>query len=273
MARDQTTALRAALLSELGKAAGKPISVQELMSRARIHPGERTEVKRVLRELTREGVLRRDAKRFTLPGAAPVPTPGRGLQAPRRTPRTGGRGNQVVGTLKKHRDGFGFVARLDRKRDDVFLPPDEAARALDGDLVRVEIVPALGGRTAGRLVEVVERRRRLLIGTYHARGRGSFVVPADAELAEQVPVPETDRARDGEVVKVALDPASVRLVGEVVEAIGRPGEPRVEVLRVAYAKGFGDVFPDEVRAEAEAVPDHVRAEDRAGRRDLTALPL
>jgi ribonuclease R len=256
------------------------------MARAHIHPGERSEVKRLLRDLAREGVLQRDGKRFSLPaakgevearpgaGLAPAAPAGRGRLAPSGGQLLRpGRRNEVLGTLKKHRDGFGFVARLDRDGDDVFMPPDEAARALDGDLVRVEIVPSRGGRTAGRLIEVVERRRRLLIGTYHARGKQSFVIPADAELAGQVPVPETDRAQDGEVVKVALDPSSRRLVGEVVEAIGRPGEPRVEVLRVAYARGFADVIPDEVRAEAELVPDHVRAEDRAGRRDLTALPL
>jgi ribonuclease R len=281
MAQDHAAVLRAALLAELRKAAGKPLSVPEVMSRAHIHPGERTEVKRALRDLAREGVLRRDARRFTLPAgdagageasAAPAARP-RGLALPRRSPPAAGRGGALLGTLKKHRDGYGFIARLDRKGEDVFLPPGDAARALDGDLIRFDVVPSRGGRTAGRLLEVVERRRRLLIGTYHARGKGSFVIPADADLADQVPVPETDRARDGEVVKVALDPGIGRLAGEVVEAIGRPGEPRVEVLRVAYGKGFGDVFPDEVRAEADRTPDHVRPEDRAGRRDLTSLPL
>ncbi|ABS25654.1 ribonuclease R [Anaeromyxobacter sp. Fw109-5] len=266
---------RTALVEELRRAAGKPLSIRELMQRARIHPGERTDVKRALRDLTREGVLLRDGKRFSLPGARPAAAPAAAL-APvgeRRGMRRAGRGNEVVGTLKKHRDGYGFVARIDRKGDDVFVPPGEAAQALDGDLVRVEIVPARGGRTAGRLVEVIERRRRLLIGTYHARGARSFVVPADEELGEAVPVPETAAAQDGDVVKVALEPGTARLQGAVVEAIGRPGEPRVEVLKVAYAKGFADVFPEPVRAEAEATPDRVRPEDRQGRRDLTALPL
>ena len=118
-----------------------------------------------------------------------------------------------------------------------------------------------------------ERRRRLLIGTYHARGRTSFVVPADLALGGQVPVPESGAARDGDVVKVALAPGTGDLAGEVVESIGRPGEPRVEVLSVAYAKGFADVFPDATLAEAARVPDHVTPADRAGRRDLTTLPL
>jgi ribonuclease R len=272
---------REALLAELRRAAGKALSVRDVMQRAKIDPGERTDVKRALRDLAREGVLLREGKRFSLRvpdgggaregrGAAAVPAaPDGALAARRRAARGGG----LLGTLKKHRDGFGFVARLDRKGDDVFVPPDEAAKALDGDLVRIEVVPARGGRTAGRILEVVERRRRLLVGTYHARGRQSFVVPSDPELDAYVPVPESSAAEDGDVVKVALDPGAGRLAGTVIEAIGKPGEPRVEVLRVAYARGFADVFPEPVQAEARAVPDHVRGEDRRGRRDLTHLPL
>jgi ribonuclease R len=275
---------REALLQELRRAEGKLLSLRELMQRARLHPGERTDVKRALRDLAHEGTLLRDGKRYGVAGARQVARAGTLAPARRGTglERMAGRGAQrdravrkggLLGTLKKHRDGFGFVARLDRKGDDVFVPPDEAARALDGDLVRIEVVPARGGRTAGRILEVVERRRRLLVGTYHARGRQSFVVPSDPALDAYVPVPETSAAEDGDVVKVALDPGAGRLAGAVVEAIGRPGEPRVEVLKVAYAKGFADVFPEEVAAEARAVPDHVRSEDRRGRRDLTHLPL
>jgi ribonuclease R len=273
-----------ALVAELRRAAGKPLSVQDLMQRARIHPGERTEVKRALRNLAREGTVLKDGKRYSVPSAGGGRAPAlhgqrrdakpAALAPSRRGPGAGLRGGPgLLGTLKKHRDGFGFVARLDRKGDDVFVPPDEAAKALDGDLVRIDVVPARGGRTAGRVLEVVERRRRLLVGTYHARGRQSFVVPTDPELDAYVPVPETEAAEDGEVVKVALDPGAGRLAGTVIEAIGRPGEPRVEVLKVAYAKGFADVFPDPVAAEARAVPDHVRSEDSRGRRDLTHLPL
>jgi ribonuclease R len=263
---------REAVVEQLQRAAGKPLSVHEIMHRAKLHPGERTQVKRTLSDLTHEGAVRRDGKRFAMPGASEA-APAGAIAPVRQGGARHRKGPGLLGTLKKHRDGFGFVARLDREGEDVFVPPDEAAKALDGDLVRVEIVPGRGGRMAGRIAEVVERRRRLLVGTYHARGRHSFVVPADVELEAYVPVPETSAAEDGEVVKVALDPSSGRLAGSVVEAIGRPGEPRVEVLKVAYAKGFADVFPEAVAAEAHATPDHVRTEDRRGRRDVRPLPL
>jgi ribonuclease R len=179
----------------------------------------------------------------------------------------------VVGTLTRHRDGFGFVARLDRRGEDVFVPPEVVARALDGYLVRGAVVAARGGRTAGANLRVLERRRRWLLGTYHQRGRSSFVVPVDRDVEGVVPVAETALALDGEVVKVALEPGAGALRGAVVERVGEPGEPRVEALRVAYAKGFSDLFPDPVREEAARLPDHVTAADRAGRRDLTDLRL
>lgn len=262
---------RDALMKALTHFAGKPAGLKELLHRGGLHTGEQTEAKRILRDLVAEGLAHRDGKRWTLAGSAPVPAPAGGLPAPRPGRHAGGRG--VVGTLTRHRDGFGFVARLDRAGEDVFLPPGEATRALDGDLVRVEIVPGRNGRSAGKLLEVVERRRRLLIGTYQARGRQSFVVPTDPSLGGLVPVPESAVARDGDVVKVALAPGTGDLTGEVIESIGRPGDPRVEVLSVAYAKGFADVFPEAVQAEASAVPDRVRFEDKVGRRDLTSLPL
>jgi ribonuclease R len=265
---------RAALLDELRRAGGKPLGVQELMQRARLHPGERTDAKRTLRDLVQEGLALRDGKRYSLVGAKGAPAEEKGGP---RGPRTGGRrplgGKGIVGTLSRHRDGFGFVARLDRAGEDVFVPPKEAGKALDGDLVRIAIVPGRGGRTMGEILEVVERRRRMLIGTYHARGEQSFVAPFDAELGAAVPVGATGAARDGDVVKVALDPESRALRGSVVESVGRPGSPRAEVLRVAYGKGFSDVFPEAVEAEALQVPETVRDEDRRGRRDLRHLPL
>jgi ribonuclease R len=267
---------RQALLAALRDAGGKLLSVADLMSRARIHPGERTAVKRLLREMVREGPLLREGKRYALPSARAPAEPPRvpAGRARGERPRAGAGGPGVVGTLTRHRDGFGFVARLDRQGEDVFVPPDEAAKALDGDLVRVSVVPSGRGRTLGRDLRVVERRRRWLIGTYHRRDRSSFAIPLSADdLAGAVQVPESDLAVDGEVVKVALRPGEGPLAGSVVERIGAPGEPRVEALRVAYGKGFADLFPDEVRAEAEGVPDRVGPEDRRGRRDLTGLRL
>ncbi|PTL85273.1 ribonuclease R [Vitiosangium sp. GDMCC 1.1324] len=214
-------------------------------------------------------------------------------QAGRFEPRgrggQGGRGGEdqesftVEGILHVHRDGYGFVHPSSGEGDNIFLPPQEAARALDNDRVLVE---AWGrpGRMEGRLLDVVGRTRTLAVGTYVERGRRhALVIPYDKNLQAQGPirVPPTQMAREGDVVKVRLGIGAELLelgdglYGEVAGSLGKPGDPSTEVLSIAYSQGFSDEFPPEVMDEADRIRPVVSEEEaRAeGRRDLRSLPL
>ncbi|HYV48101.1 MAG TPA: ribonuclease R [Myxococcaceae bacterium] len=208
--------------------------------------------------------------------------PQRFNQPPPRRPtgaRRGARGEVVEGILHVHRDGFGFVHPLEEGRENVFLPVAEAARALDHDRVKVEILQGDRGRTFGRLLEVVDRVREQVVGTYFDRGRTSFVVPHDQSLGGRIAVPPTQIARDGDLVKVRLgvgrdlldEPGA--LFGEISGSLGRPGEPSGEVLGIAFSQGFSDDFPSGAMDQADAVRLEVRREDWASRRDLRDLKL
>jgi ribonuclease R len=189
----------------------------------------------------------------------------------------------VEGILHVHRDGYGFVHPSSGEGDNIFLPPDEAARALDNDRVVVE-ARGRPGRMEGRLVRVRDRVRQLVVGTYTEQGkRNAFVVPYDKNLQTQGPirVPRTQMARDGDVVKVRLGVGAELLepgeglYGEVAGSVGRPGDPSAEVLSIAYSQGFSDEFPSEVMDEADRVRPVVSEEEALGeeRRDLRTLPL
>lgn len=186
------------------KTAQVPMSSSELLAQMDLNPGVRTDLKRVLRELTREGLLVREGKRFSIAGEGATPMVvrprkkrGAAIEEERKRPALQrseerlpppvlvspgrNRGSRyVIGVLSRHRDGFGFVAPLTGEREGVFLPAQEAQHALDGDVVKVEVVPGRGGRSAGRFIDVVERRRLFAIGTYVQRGRMSYVTPTDS---------------------------------------------------------------------------------------------
>jgi ribonuclease R len=182
----------------------------------------------------------------------------------------------VVGILHVKPEGYGFVSPLSggTRADDLFLPPPDALQALDGDVVRVRPMRGRDGRRAARLVSIVEERRRLCIGTYHARGKGAFVEPNDRGLSEPVIVQRAKAAHDGDLVKVRLDRSTRNpQCGEVIESLGPPGDPRFEMLAALYANGFSDEFDGATEADARHVPDHVRHADLEGRRDLRQLPL
>ncbi len=259
------------LLRTLEKA-DHPLGVAELLRASGLHGGQSTEVKGAMRELVKEGRVERSGERFSIKGRRPQTRDGQ------RHPG-GGRGGKVLeGTLAVHRDGFGFVDV--GTEEDVFVPPHEARRALDGDRVKVEIVTARG-RSEGRIVGVVGRQREALVGTYVERGGNEALVrPNDPSLPAPVRVPHTQLARDGDVVTVRLGVGADLLppgglVGEVTGSLGRPGDPSQDVLAIVFGQGFSEAFPPEVMDEADRVPLHVPATELhdGQRKDLRALSL
>src|SRR6267143_3891634 len=204
---------------------------------------------------------------------------GRKAQPPSRSagrqPSVAGRA--MVGILHLKPEGYGFVSPLlggSGRQDDVFIPPRRNRGALDGDVVRVQVERGRDGRFVGEVVEIVERRRQFVIGVYRAQGKATWVEPHDRAFTDPIPVPRDPRARDGELVKVKLQRENGGpLRGDVASVLGKPGDPRVEILATAYAEGFSDEFDPATLLAAEGIPDHVRPEDAAGRRDLRELPL
>jgi ribonuclease R len=259
-----------ALVAELRRAGGRAVSLPDLLQRAHLHPKALRAAKKLMKQLVRDGTVQEVGGRFATPAAASSsPKPG---SRSRPAPRVAQGGKGLLGLFTRHRDGFGFLARLDRQGPDLFVAPGDGGKAVDGDVVRFEIFPGRRGEQ-GRITEVVERGRRMLIGAYAARGRESFVVPIDDQLPPTVPVPETGLVKNGEIAKVWLDSGPGPLAGRVVDRIPNAQAPSVEVLRAAYAHGFADVFPEEVLEAAAATPDRVRKEDWHGRRDLTGIRL
>ncbi|HZX43746.1 MAG TPA: ribonuclease R, partial [Myxococcaceae bacterium] len=206
------------LLRTLEKA-DHPLGVAELLRATGLDGGQRTEVKRAMRALVKQGRVERSGERFSIHGRRAASKDG-----PRHAPAPRGR-KVLEGTLSVHRDGFGFVDV--GTEEDIFVPPHEARRALDGDRVKVEIVTARG-RSEGRIVGVVVRQREALVGTYVERGGNEALVrPNDASLPGPVRVPRTQLARDGDVVTVRLGVGADLLppgglVGEVTGSLGRP---------------------------------------------------
>lgn len=271
-------------LKQILSDADHPLGVKELLRLAGMHAGQQTALKRALRELIRRGHILKEGKRFRLEEAGA----GRAedLQAGRRKGREGPvptrpESVQLEGILHVHRDGFGFVHPLSGEGENVFLPPQEASRALDNDRVVVE-VGGRPGRLEGRLLRVVQRRRELVVGTYQEQGgRHAIVVPGDTSVQGPIRVPYTQMARDGDLVKVRLGVGSRMLgpgqglFGEVAGSLGRPGDPSAEVLSIAYGQGFNDEFPPEVMDEADRMAPAVSEEEALGegRRDLRSMPL
>src|SRR5579864_7715830 len=105
----------------------------------------------------------------------------------------------VVGRLRMHRDGYGFVipepgslpARAQGKlQGDIFIPPPEIGNAMHGDQVLVEMGRLRhDGKAEGRIVRVMEREQETVVGIFHYGSGRNYVSPIDEKLAMEIIIP------------------------------------------------------------------------------------
>jgi ribonuclease R len=196
------------------------------------------------------------------------------------------RGRVVEGRVSLHRKGFGFLIDARGHEPDLFLSPAQLAGILDGDTVRAEVVQEADGRAVGRILSVLSRAHRSVVGVVRRGPRGDEVMPDGATFRQRFALDREaraagrgrakrreppPRARDGEVVEIEIleYPSRFRAGrARVLEVLGDDGDPDVAIERIIRRNGLRTAFPDAVLAQAEETPDTVGPIDIRGRRDL-----
>ncbi len=186
--------------------------------------------------------------------------------------------DEIEGTVQGHRDGHGFVLRDDGEPD-IYIPPNEMRAVLHKDRVRVRIVRQdRRGRPEGRVTEIIERPPQPIIGRLLQESGVWLVAPEDKRYGQDVLIPKgaTGTAATGQVVVVQLtEPPALfgQPVGRVVEVLGEVDDPGMEVEIAVRKYGVPHEFSEACLAQAKALPESVRAQDKRRRVDLTDIPL
>jgi len=187
--------------------------------------------------------------------------------------------DEIEGSVQGHRDGHGFLLRDDGQQPDIFLPPNEMRAVLHQDRVRVHIVRQdRRGRPEGRVVEIIERPARPLIGRLLQESGVWLVAPEDKRYGQDVLIPANalGQAQPGQVVVVELtEPPALfgQPVGRITEVLGEVDDPGMEIEIAVRKYDVPHIFSDACLAQAAALPDKVRATDKRQRIDLTDIPL
>src|SRR5690606_37853475 len=117
---------------------------------------------------------------------------------------------------------------------------------------------------------VVSRRRGNIVGTYQVAGSDSWVIPDENTMPQRIELSGETSARHGQKVVVELESwekTGDTPLGKIIEVLGWPDDPGVDIEAVIRRHGLRTSFPEEVRRETDAVPDHVLPEEAAERND------
>jgi len=185
--------------------------------------------------------------------------------------------NLVVGDLSVHPDGYGFVTPESGGRD-IYLTGVNLKESWHGDRVVVRIEGRRGSRREGRVIRILERRVREVIGLLCQTAETYYVAPEEERLLFNLVVTTEGLmgAQPGDMVRarvVHYPTAHLNPQGEVVEVLGAVEDAAVQTRMVILKYGLPDEFPPEVLAEARNVSGELTPEVLAGRLDLRHLPL
>ncbi len=252
------------LLRLLGRKHYVPVGADDITKKLGLGEAQAKEVRRELRGLVRSGrVVRLPDKRFALPADEDL----------------------VAGRILMNRRGGGRVVTTDASQPAIDISPNAAGTAMHNDRVLVLVDSAApsarrrGQRPSagpgGKVVEVLERARTQVVGTLEKSRQLWYVVPSDPRITHDIYLPKFGqatkaRARRGDRVVVEITEWPSRHnapEGKLVEVIGSPGAPGVDVESVIRQYELPTRFPAKVQAEAKRLGAKVTATDCRGRRD------
>lgn len=186
----------------------------------------------------------------------------------------------VTGIFRANKAGFGFLI-VDENEDDMFIGRNDVGYAIDGDTVEAVIKkPAnrLKGTAAeAKIVGIVERSLKTVVGKFILDDEkpkyAGYIKSKDQKIQQKIYIKKEPVVLDGtEIIKVDIDKYPTRghdyFVGQVRDIVGHQGDVGIDVLEVLESMDIVSDFPDDVLAEANAVPNAPTNKDLIGRVDL-----
>ncbi|EGQ0395645.1 ribonuclease R [Staphylococcus pseudintermedius] len=183
----------------------------------------------------------------------------------------------VRGTLSQNKKGFAFLRPDDQEMEDIFIPPTKINRAMDGDVVLVEVKKSRfdfrKGKFEGEVKAIESHSIKQVVGTFSEARHFGFVVPDDKRIMQDIFVPKGQElgAVEGHKVLVQITQYSDGTnspEGQISAILGHKNDPGVDILSIIYQHGIEIEFPDDVLKEAENVPETIQPDELKGRRDL-----
>lgn len=171
----------------------------------------------------------------------------------------------LTGQLHLVRNGAGNVT--DRETgEQVWIEPEDLGTALPDDIVTVRLFRHRG-EIKGKVIKIIERSPRDIVGTLHATSKFFYVVPLNPVYKNDFYVHSPGGAKPGDRVVMrftAWENRHVAPEGEIVDVIGPADRPSLDTEVVMRQFELPSEFPAAVIDEAERVSQRLR---RPGKRE------
>ena len=182
----------------------------------------------------------------------------------------------VTGTMEVNNKGFGQLF-CEELNDTVLIQASNMNHALDGDKVKVRLFARRKkGDTEGEVVEIIERARKLIVGTLEITKFSAFLIPSQRMPFDLfIPKENLKGAANGQkaVARIVDWPDNARNpVAEIVDVLGDAGANTTEMHAILAEFGLPYKYPEKVDEAANKIQLEIPQEEVARRQDFRQVP-
>lgn len=183
------------------------------------------------------------------------------------------RSNLIKCTYQAKSAGFGFG--LVENGEDVYISKNNINGAMNGDEILVEIIETSGKSREGKVVKVLKRNIKSVIGRFTKSRNFGFVIPIDDAIEDiYISKKNSQNYKEGQVVQVLITKYPTeknKAEGKIESIIGNSDDTHIDAksLYVSYNLDKLEKFNDEINNELKDIPQKVLKEEKKGRVDRT----
>lgn len=233
----------------------KPRSKDELTKLFKIKNKEKKEFLKIVEELQSEGLIFEDS---------------------RKKYRVVDNDKFFYGKLQTNAKGFGFLI-TENLDEDIYISKNNLNFALNGDEVIVRrYKDSSGDKPEGKVLAIVKRVNTKFVGVFQNKKDFGFVITDESKMAMDIYIPKKkiNGAKNGQKVVVKIEKwpeENKKPEGRIVEILGYPDDPHVDVMSVAASLDLPMEFNRAALAEAKSLPQEVSPDEIKERRDFREL--
>ncbi|MDX2196227.1 MAG: ribonuclease R [Cytophagales bacterium] len=182
----------------------------------------------------------------------------------------------LIGVIDHVNPRFAYLVSPDLEEDPIIYAQD-MHNALDGDTVKVMLVPSKNsrnnGRVEGEVLEIIERKKTEFVGKIQLNKNFAFLIPDSKKIFTDFYIPEGKimDAKNGDKVIVKFThwyDNDKSPHAEVIKILGKSGENEVEMHAIMAEFGLPVEFPNTVTDESENISGIIDNDEIKKRRDF-----
>jgi len=159
--------------------------------------------------------------------------------------------------------------------EEIAIMPENSSNAMHKDLVVIEKIGKWRDIDKGKVVKILERNIKKVVGEFQKKKMFGFVIPLNGKINYDfyIPPEKIKGVKPGQIVEVEITKypgGSKNPEGKIISILGRADDPKIDLPIVLSKHNLPEPgeYPSNIMKEAKKIPKFISPEEIKNRKDF-----